>query len=968
MPHPPSGTVTFLFTDIEGSTRLWELHPAAMRAALARHDALLRGCIEAHRGFVFKTIGDAFCAAFETAPEAVAAAVDAQRAVAGEPWEGVPPLKVRMALHTGAAEERDGDYFGPPLNRVARLLATAHGGQVLLSLPTEELVRDTLPPGLRLLAMGEHRLKDLLRQETVFQVAAPDLPESFPPLKSLGARPNNLPVQLTPMVGRQEELTELSRMLRRDGLRLVTLTGPGGTGKTRLSLQAAAEALDDFSDGVYFVPLAAITEPPLVATAILQALGIAEQAGRAAPELLRELLKERDLLLVLDNFEQVLDAARLVGDLLTGCPKLRIVATSRVALTVPGEQVFPVAPLGLPPAKSRHPDPGQLERYAAVELYVRRAEAVRPGFALSRENAPAVVEICQRLDGLPLAIELAAARSRVLTPRETLDRLDHRLRLLTGGARNLPPRQQTLRNAIDWSYDLLGEEGRTLYRRLGVFAGGWDLEAAETVVPGPEEDMDPLDLLDGLAALVDHSLVRRHEEGDGSSRYSLLGSLREYAMEKLEEAGEAPALRDRHLRYYRELAAASVPELEGPDQKRWLDRLELELDNFRPALDWALQAPERADLAAGLAADLWWFWYVRGYWTEGRERLRVVHERTSALGATYHRCKLLHGFGVMGYLQGDYAAARDAYETVLPMWREVGDRRGESGTLNVLGVLHRDSGEPEMAIRYYEQALALRREIQDRNGIAGTLVNLALVRTDLGDYEAAWTLYQEALPLQRATGHRHSLAMMLNNMGQIAYYRGDSAAARACWEESLTLRRELVDDRGVAMSLVCLASLEQDEGRDGEATPLYLEALETVEAVGDRWLATFCHNGLGNIALTRRDFRAAYDHYRQAAEVRRDLKDRNGEMECLIRLAGFWFECGDAERAARLFGAVDAANEVTGYHQPPRVEAERQRHQASARAALGDEGFEAAWRAGRALTAEQAIELGLSGEPPPPSG
>jgi class 3 adenylate cyclase len=468
---PPTGTVTFLFTDIEGSTKLWEDNAPAMQAALARHDGLLKWAIEEHGGYVFKTVGDAFCAAFPTAADALEAALEAQRRLLSSESEETGPFRVRMALHMGAAEERDGDYFGPPVNRVARLLSAAHGGQVLLSLPTQELVRDQLPAETTLRDLGEYRLKDLFRPERVYQLLAPKLPSEFPPLRTLDAFRNNLPLQPTPLIGREKEVSEVCDLLRTEETRLLTLTGPGGTGKTRVALQAAADLLEDFPDGTYFVSLATLTEAELLLPAVAEMVGVREVGEQPLDETLKDYLHERRMLLLLDNFEQVLEAAPAVTELLAVAPGMKVLATSRAPLGLYGEHEFPVPPLSMPDLKSP-PSLERLTQYEAVGLFVERARAVKPDFEVTNESAPAVAEICVRLDGLPLAIELAAARIKMLPPKAMLHRLTSRLKLLTGGARDLPERQRTLRATIEWSHALLDEGEQVLFGRLAVFSGG----------------------------------------------------------------------------------------------------------------------------------------------------------------------------------------------------------------------------------------------------------------------------------------------------------------------------------------------------------------------------------------------------------------------------------------------------------------------------------------------------------------
>src|SRR5918997_2375900 len=466
----PTGTVTFLFTDIEGSTRLWERDAEAMRSALTRHDGIVRSAIEANGGFVFKTVGDAFCAAFSSATDAVEAALIAQRTLHAEPWDEGSSIRARMALHTGVVEERSGDYFGPPVNRVARLLSAGHGGQTLLSLASQELVRDALPDGARLDDLGERRLKDLFRPERVFQLTVPDLPSEFPPLRTLESLRNNLPLQATPLVGREREVRDVCGRLGQEEVRLLTLTGPGGTGKTRLALQAAADVLEEFEDGVFFVALSDVNDTALVPTTIAGALGLGESGDVALEDLLKEYLGRRELLLLLDNFEQVLEAGPLVGSLLAAAPRLKVLATSRIPLGIYGEHEYAVPPLSVPNTK-RLPPIEVLSQYEAVRLFIDRASAAKRGFETTSETAPGVVKFCPRLDGLPLAIELAAARIKLLPPKVLLTRLANRLKLLTGGAKSLPTRQRTLRGTMEWSHDLIDEGEKALFARLSVFSG-----------------------------------------------------------------------------------------------------------------------------------------------------------------------------------------------------------------------------------------------------------------------------------------------------------------------------------------------------------------------------------------------------------------------------------------------------------------------------------------------------------------
>src|ERR687898_1231223 len=512
-----------------------------------------------------------------------------------------------MALHTGTAEERDGDYFGPTINRVARLLSAGHGGQILLSLTTQELVRDQLPVGAGLRDLGVRRLKDLFGPERVFQLTAPDLPASFSPLKTLDVRLNNLPNQPTPLLGREREVSEITDLLRRADVRLLTLTGTGGTGKTRLALQSAAELIDEFEDGVFLVALAPISDPALVASTVAGALSVSESAGRPLKEDLRDLLSTKELLLVLDNFEQVVDAAPLVGELLSGCPGLKVLATSRISLRIYGEHEYAVRPLELPDP-DHLPPIETLRQYEAIRFFTERARAANAHFSLTNENALAVAEICARLDGLPLAIELAAARIKLLSPQAMCSRVSNPLKFLTGGARDLPERQRTLRGAIAWSHALLDEGEQVLFARLSVFSDGCALEAVEAICD-PVGDLF-VDVLEGLSSLLDKSLLRQEEMVE-EPRFVMLETIREYARERLELSGEAEEIRRLHAEYFLALAEQGASEQQGPEETAWLERLDLEHDNMRAALSWMLES-EEAEPGLRLAGALWQFWDMRG--------------------------------------------------------------------------------------------------------------------------------------------------------------------------------------------------------------------------------------------------------------------------------------------------------------------------------------------------------------------
>jgi predicted ATPase/class 3 adenylate cyclase len=828
----PTGTVTFLFTDIEGSTRLWEHDAPAMQEALARHDEILQNTIEDRGGYVFKTVGDAFCAAFGTATDATEAALACQRALLEEGWaDEIGAIRVRMALHAGAAEERGGDYFGPPVNRVARLLSAGHGGQILLSHATQELTRDDLPEGASLRDLGQRRLKDLLRPEMVFQLISPDLPSGFPPLKTLDARMNNLPAQPTSLVGREEELSEIADLLRRPEVRLLTLTGPGGTGKSRLGLQVAAELLDEFDSGVFFVALAPISDPELVTSAIASPLGVVETGERPLKEGLETYLRDKELLLLLDNFEQVLDAAPLVGELLSACPRLKVLATSRSVLRVYGEQEYPVPPLELP-RPGRLPPIDRLSQYEAVRLFIERAKAARPDFSVTDENAPAVAEICTRLDGLPLAIELAAARIKLLPPRAMLERLGSRLKLVTGGARNLPERQRTLRGAIEWSHALLEEGERGLFARLAVFSGGRTLEAIEAICDA-KGDL-PVDTLDGVSSLLDKSLIRQEEGPEGEPRFVMLETIHEYARERLEASGEAEEVSRLHAEYFLGLAEEAEPELTGPDQLAWLERLESEHDNMRAALTWSLEKePATAFRLAGMLAR---FWEIRSDFSEGSRWLEVALRqsgRSNTITEAATRAKLLSEAGTFAYHRADYDHATALHGEALELYRELGDDSGVAFSLMCLGAQYADKGDYERAAPFLEEALALSRRIGDRRNMAGSLQNLAEVERQRGNYELAKTLGMESMALAREMEDKWQLAHFVGWVGLLTVFSLDEHdLAEGFLKESLTLNREIGSWDYFAYSLEGFAGLAGAKAQGGRAARLWGAAEALRKTIG----------------------------------------------------------------------------------------------------------------------------------------
>ncbi len=818
---PPTGTITFLFSDIEGSSKKWDQQPEEMRVALAAHDRMLRGTFEACGGFVFKTVGDAFCVAFDTAKDALNGALESQRALRAADWSAIGELKVRMALHTGAAEQRDGDYFGQSLNRVARILAAAHGGQVLLSLPTEELVRDHLPPGAQLRHLGEHRLRDLARPEHLYQLIATDLPSEFAGLRSLESVPNNLPVQLTSFIGREREMAEVRRLLA--STRLLTLTGTGGTGKTRLSLQVAAEVLDTFSDGVWLVEFATIDDASLVVETVAAALDLRQEADRPLTGTLTHFLRDRTLLLILDNCEHVIAAcARLAETLLRACPKLRILASSREPLGIAGETAWPLPPLSLPDHwREITAGPDAIERltqYEAVRLFIERATIARPAFQLSNDNVHLVAQICWRLDGIALAIELAAARIRVLTLQQIVERLDDRFHLLTTGSRNAVPRQQTLRSLIDWSHDLLGDPERRLFRRLAVFARGRTLEAIEAVCSG--EGVEACDVVDLLTQLVDKSLVYVEKTPEHGARYFILESIWDYANEKLVQAGEAEMFRIRHLDYFLQFAEDAAPKLRGPEQREWLERVEQEKFNIRYALDatkLAGQVPKGLRLLAATRR----FVEVRGLFKEAREVAAKLLAHPDAAPRDATRAQALAAGGRLAWLADDMPATAELHGEALAIFRELGDSRGAAIALTDLGFLALDRGDPARTRALLDEAAALAAPLDDPRVTAHVQHVRGVLAAGEGDFARAFALDQESLALNRQVGDAWLAIIVGWGVGVNAAVLGRFDIARTHLAECLQVGLDLGNLWSASYPLEALAVLAVAERQYDRAARLF---------------------------------------------------------------------------------------------------------------------------------------------------
>ena len=785
--HGQSGVTTYLFTDIEGSTRLWEQEPERMRPALARHDALTREAVEAHRGVVVKTTGDGFHAVFTDPLDALQASLQLQLALSDPETTNGVALNVRCGLHAGVDERRNNDFFGPVVNRAARIMGAAHGGQILLSQAVLSLIGEHLPQGVGTRSLGAVRLRDLTSPEPVYQILHPQLRQDFPALRSLEATPNNLPQQVTSFIGRETELAEVRKLLGQT--RLLTLLGVGGLGKTRLSLQVAADVLDDYPDGVWFVELAALTDESLVPQAVASVLSVKEEAGRPVIDALVKFVAQRKLLIVLDNCEHLVRAcAEVAKRLLQSGSGLRFLTTSREALHTQGETMYAVPALAVPDA-SLTVAVAVLTQFESVRLFVERAAATQPAFRITEHNAPAIVDICRRLDGIPLAIELAAARVRALSVETIAERLSDRFRLLVQGDRTALPRQQTLRALIDWSYDLLSEVERALFRRVAVFAGGWTLEASEAV--GSGASLGEMDVLDVLARLVEKSLVVLEAYG---GRYRLLDTVREYAQERLSESGEGDDVRNRHLAYYLALGVQARPELVGPNQGTWLARLDLERENLLSIHAWCDHAEGGGELGLKLVYAVRPYWVKRGLLALGHRMTVAALLRPGAKERNFARCRGLSDAGQLAYYMGRYAEAAT----------------------------------------YLEEGLSIAREIGDEGRIKVVLYALGMAAIGQGNLATARRHLDEALVLARALGNKHDLTAALNARAQLHRMEGDLDTAEPLYNQMLALARELGDRDGIAIGLLNLAMVSIGRGLVDDARAMLLDALEIAGEIGSK--------------------------------------------------------------------------------------------------------------------------------------
>ncbi len=926
-----SGATTLLFTDIEGSTRLWEDDGEGMSRALAAHDAASRTAVEGNHGVVVKMTGDGMYAAFDQVADALSATVGLQQALEALEAASGFQLRIRAGLHLGMVERRDDDLFGSAVNRAARIMKAAHGGQILVSQAVVDKAGDCLPSQVSVRDLGAVRLRDLATSERVYQLLHPKLRDDFPALRSLEATPNNLPQQVTSFIGRERELSEAKTLL--GNTRLLTLLGMGGLGKTRLSLQIGADVLEKYPDGVWFIDLAPIKDPTLVPNVAAQVLGVREESGKPMLQTLCAYIKEHKLLLIIDNCEHLIGACASLADaLLQAAPEVRILTTSREALHIRGEQTYPVLPLRVPDRKA---GAESLMRSEAVQLFVERARLHKPDYSVTERDAPAVADLCARLDGIPLALELAAARMRSLSVEDINDRLHDRFKLLTGGSRVALERQQTLRALVNWSYDLLQENEQIVLDRLSVFVGGFDLAAAEAVCGA--EPVDSYDVLDLVTSLVDKSLVMFERDGGGAryglletirefahehltkQRYGMLATIREFAQERLEQRDDVVATAQRHCEYYLGIAKTGRGKMRGPEQAEWTRRFEAELDNLRAAI--ALSLAQKADpvIAVKFEVALMNFRILRGHASEARKNVRAALALPGVLEPNVARGHALYVGGVLATSQGDYAEATKMLNECLGLRRGLADPREIAATLSTLSVLHLREGNAAKARECEEEGIGIFRQLGDKVGEGIGLQHLGEICLELAEDGKAQEYFEQCLELARSIKHSELEGECERNLGELALTKGDVPAAQARFARSLKVCRDAENKRDEAAALWCLGKTDVATGDFASARARLADALR------------------------------AFEVFEMNSEA----------LDCLEDYAIFLLALGNAGGAVRLQSATTAMRQALMLPRSPRDEPKRKANLDAARAALGATAFDAAWAEAQKWAFDDASEYAL---------
>ena len=904
MNNRPSGIVTFLFTDIEGSTRLAQDYPSRLQSALERHHEILKSAIESNNGFVFEIIGDAFCCAFSKAEDAVKSAVSAQLNLYTENWNDAA-IRVRIGIHSGEAEWNGHRYMGYiTLARSARVMSSAYGEQIIISNNTYDLVKDKFDSvsdlNISFRDLGERRLKDVIQPIRLYQIMSPGLRAEFPPLKTLDARPNNLPVQLTSFIGREAEIKKVKDLIKQT--HLLTLTGPGGGGKTRLALQIAADIIDDFSNGIWFIELAAVSDPGLPSLTLMKVLKLKEEQDKTPEEILCDYLKDRETLLILDNCEQIIDAsAALAETLLSRCPKLKILATSREAFRCRGEKTFSVLSLDIPDPNEKM-STEKLEQYEAVRLFIERALTADSDFKVNNENAPAVAQICYQLDGIPLAIELAAARIKILSVEKINEKLSDRFSFLTEGKRTALPRQQTLKAMVDWSYELLSGKEKLLLKRLSVFSDGWTLEAAEDICS--DSILRKSEILDLLSQLTDKSLIialnRIH-------RYKMLETIRQYAEEKLtssenaDEKNELDNIMLKHMDFYTVFAEKARENIEGESQKEWMEKIEYDTFNFKVAIMNSI-VRNKAENGLRIAISLARYWEIRGYNSEAKNYFEELMNAEKDVKPEI-KANAYQWMGSFEWITGNYERSKSFYGSSLSLNKEAGNKKGVGILLNNLGLIANATGEYEKAKSMSEESCRYFKEINDERLIADSLLNLGAPLINLREIEYAENVFNECLIMYRKLRDSRGIALALTNLGSLAGMKSDFSKAMEYLNESLSIQRDLKDNRAMAVTLENIGSIEGNTGKYSEAVFHITESIKIYSELGNKKGLAGAINALGFVKYSTGQTDESTNLHLESLKMSKELKNLRGIKYSSIGLAES--ECQtDPVKAAKLLGSA----------------------------------------------------------------
>lgn len=949
MKDKPTGHITFLFTDIEGSTKLSQNFPEQLAASLEKHNSILTEAIESNCGHIFQIIGDSFAAAFFNAADAINAACIAQKNLSNEKWNEAKIIS-RMGIHSGYAEWSGSRYMGyATVARAHRVMSAAYGEQILISNDAYELVGEKINQ-ISFRDLGERRLKDVIKPIRLFQIIAAGLREEFPPLKTLDARPNNLPVHLTNFIGRENEMKSMRDLLKQT--HVLTLTGTGGSGKTRLALQIAADTIDDFENGVWLIELASLSDTSLLPQTITKALGIQEEPTKTVEDTLIDFLKKKEMLIVFDNCEHLIEAAaHLTEKMVSNVPKLKIVATSREALRCSGEKIHSVLTLETPDPKKEY-IADDLFQYESIRLFVERASSVNEAFRLTDENARTLSKICFQLDGIPLAIELAAARTKAISIEQIYERLHDRFTLLTGGKRTSLPRQKTLRAAIDWSYDLLSENEKILWSRLSVFSGGCTLDAAEVICS--YDKLSKNEIVDLLTDLTEKSIIIFDTI---NSRYQLLETIRQYGHEKLTERNEIELISEKHLSYFSELAQAEDAKFKGHKIVESLKVLDKESTNISKALDWSAENSLSLEKAK-LALAMQYYWTIRGLISEGLSRLESVLQNMTKAQAEFYfklvfaagilyrvKCEykkatesfeeslnyfrngekclvisdLLNNLGLISSDQGDYSKALELHEEALLVAREIDDKRGIANSLNNIGNIHHYRHNYKKALEFHEESLTLRRETGDKKVIASSLLNLGSITREQGNYQKALALYEESLTTFREIGDKKGIAMSLNNLGIISMAQGDFLKATTLLESGLAISREIEDKNCISLTLNSLGNMTLSQGNYGKALEHYEENLRNRQEINDKRGIAFCLNHLGALYIHKGDYLMAFELLEESISISREIEHKQCLAVSLNNLAKVFFEKGEFMKAKNVVSESLSVSRETGRKQETAV-------------------------------------------------